>query len=151
MVKNNNFPPEEKIDEFFQILEREVPFPAPETENIAGNALITTWKDIGATQSVYWSWVMLCESSLVSFLTPFCPWRVCLSSASSGVSSSTQALRTRPTCSGCITTFSTERNANSHRAHLRQLARQQALPGPNGRAALKKKLSKFHSEGTRME
>ena len=45
-------------------------FPEDELRQIIPAGIITEWENIGATQSVSWVWVMLCELSLVSFLTP---------------------------------------------------------------------------------
>ena len=63
-------PSGEKVDEFFQLLEQRLPFPTQALERLVRPELLQHWKDLGATQSVAWPWVMICELSLVSFLTP---------------------------------------------------------------------------------
>ena len=62
-------PSGDKVDEFFQVLEQRLPFPAEALERLVQPELLQHWKDLGATQSVAWPWVMSCELSLVSFLT----------------------------------------------------------------------------------
>lgn len=58
------------MDEFFQLVEKKVPFPADALQQLVPAGLLQHWRDLRATQSVAWPWDMLCELSLISFLTP---------------------------------------------------------------------------------
>ena len=71
-------PSSSQIENFFQQLEAKVPFPESTVRRVVPTSVIQEWENIGATQSVSWVWVLLCELSLVSFLTPnarFHPWQ----------------------------------------------------------------------------
>ena len=64
------FPTATEINDFFVQLETNVEFPQDQLKGLLGPDIIKEWEQIGATQSCSWLWVMNCELSLVSFLTP---------------------------------------------------------------------------------
>ena len=138
-------PTGEKVDEFFQLLEQQVPFPAAELEQLIPAALLQHWKDLGATQSVAWPWVMLCELCLVSFLTPNARF---LPLPSFAVYSLTWTFFLHP--GSCHTSnllrlyhndlHGLEDKANEDRRAMRARLRQHAMPGAQGQAALKGRL-----------
>ena len=141
-------PTGEKVDEFFQLLEQQVPFPAAELEQLIPAALLQHWKDLGATQSVAWPWVMLCELCLVSFLTPNARF---LPLPSFAVYSLTWTFFLHP--GSCHTSnllrlyhnvlHGLEDKANEDRRAMRARLRQHAMPGAQGQAALKERLKKL--------
>ena len=59
-----------EINDFFVQLETNVIFPQDQLKRLLGPVIVKEWEQIGATQSCSWLWVMNCELSLVSFLTP---------------------------------------------------------------------------------
>ena len=59
-----------EINDFFTELETHVKFPQERLKRLLGANIVKEWEQIGATQSCSWLWVMNCELSLVSFLTP---------------------------------------------------------------------------------
>ena len=59
-----------EINDFFLELETNVKFPQELLKRLLGADIVKEWEQIGATQSCSWLWVMNCELSLVSFLTP---------------------------------------------------------------------------------
>jgi hypothetical protein len=136
------------VDEFFQLLEQQVPFPAAELEQLIPAALLQHWKDLGATQSVAWPWVMLCELCLVSFLTPNARF---LPLPSFAVYSLTWTFFLHP--GSCHTSnllrlyhnvlHGLEDKANEDRRAMRARLRQHAMPGAQGQAALKECLKKL--------
>ena len=135
------------MDEFFQLLEQQVPFPAAQLEQLVPAALLQHWKDLGATQSVSWPWVMLCELCLVSFLTPNARFQHL---PSFSVYSLTWTFFLHP--GSCHTSnllrlyhnvlHGLEEKANEDRKAIRSRLRQNAMPGPQGQATLKERLKK---------
>ena len=59
-----------EINDFFTELETHVKFPQEQLRQLLGPDIVKEWEQIGATQSCSWLWVMNCELSLMSFLTP---------------------------------------------------------------------------------
>ena len=59
-----------EINDFFIELETHVKFPQEQLKRLLGTDIVREWELIGASQSCSWLWVMNCELSLVSFLTP---------------------------------------------------------------------------------
>ncbi|CAK0815242.1 unnamed protein product [Prorocentrum cordatum] len=148
-------PSGEQIDAFFQKLEQAVPFPEAELAALAPLAVAQEWKSIGATQSVPWIWVMLCELSLVSFLTPNAritplasffvfslSWMFFLHP---GARHASNLLRL---CRNVLRAL--ERKSNEARAAMWTQLRLQALPNPAAKAALKERLQKLRGVSFRV-
>lgn len=141
-------PSGEKVDEFFQLLEQRLPFPTQALERLVRPELLQHWKDLGATQSVAWPWVMICELSLVSFLTPNARFQPL---PSFSVYSLTWTFFLHP--GSCHTSnllrlyhnvlHGLEEKANEDRKAMRTRLRQHAMPGAQGQAALKERLKKL--------
>jgi len=143
--KDASLPTEAQVDEFFRGLEAECPFPEEEIQALAGADVVEKWQLIGATQSVSWVWVMLCELALVSFLTPnarFFPLAsfpvfsvVWMFFVHPGSCHTSNLLRLYHNCLHGL-----EMKANAARAAMRAALQQQALPGRGALAVLNKKL-----------
>lgn len=141
-------PSGDKVDEFFQLIEQRVPFPAQALEALIPPGLLQHWKDMGTTQSVAWPWVMICELSLVSFLTPNARFQPL---PSFSVYSLMWIFFLHP--GSCHTSnllrlyhnvlHGLEEKTNEDRKAMRTRLRQHALPGPQGQAALKDRLKKL--------
>lgn len=141
-------PSGDKVDEFFQMIEQRVPFPAQDFEALLPCDLLRHWKDMGATQSVAWPWVMLCELCLVSFLTPNARFQPL---PSFSVYSLMWVFFLHP--GSCHTSnllrlyhnvlHGLEEKANEDRKAMRTQLRQHALPGAQAQAALKERMKKL--------
>lgn len=141
-------PTGERVDEFFQRLEAELVFPDAEIAALAPAPLLQHWKDVGATQSVAWPWVMLCELALTSFLTPNARFQPL---ASFSVYSLTWSFFVHP--GSCHTSnllrlyhnvlHGLEEKANAHRAAERQRLTANAMPNPAAQRALKEQKKKL--------
>eukprot|EP00438_Fugacium_kawagutii_P021394 Skav232441 [mRNA] locus=scaffold189:307222:308406:- [translate_table: standard] len=143
-------PTGERVDEFFQAVEAGVVFPEAEIAALTPAPLLQHWKDVAATQSVAWPWV-LCELSLASFLTPIARFQPL---ASFSLFSLTWSFFLHPGSCHTSTLLRLYRNvlhaleekANAHRAAERQRLAAQAMPNPAAQRLLreqKKKLQPF--------
>ena len=141
-------PTGERVDEFFQRLEAEVVFPEAEIAALTPAPLLQHWKDVGATQSVAWPWVLLCELALASFLTPNARFQPL---ASFSVYSLTWGFFLHP--GSCHTSnllrlyhnvlHGLEERANAHRAAERQRLTANVMPNPAAQRALKEQKKKL--------
>ena len=148
-------PTGEEVDEFFQKLEAEATFPAAALEQLAPPELVSLWKDIAATQSVAWPWVMLCELALASFLTPNARLHPL---ASFTVFSLTWTFFVHP--GSCHTSnllrlyqnvfHGIEKKVNRYRAEECARLRQQVQAGADGQALLKQRLAKLQPLALRL-
>ncbi|CAK9089942.1 Uncharacterized protein (Fragment), partial [Durusdinium trenchii] len=144
-----------EVDEFFQKLEAEAVFPAGALEQLAPPELVSLWKDIAATQTVAWPWVMLCELALASFLTPNARLHPL---ASFTVFSLTWSFFLHP--GSCHTSnllrlyqnvfHGLEKKVNRFRAAECARLRQAAQPGADAQALLKERLSKLQPLALRL-
>lgn len=143
-----HLPTGERVDEFFQSVEAGVVFPEAELAALTPAPLLQHWKDVAATQSVAWPWVLLCELSLASFLTPNARFQPL---ASFSVYSLTWFFFLHP--GSCHTSsllrlyrnvlHGLEEKANAHRAAERQRLAAQAMPNPAAQRLLREQKKKL--------
>ena len=148
-------PSGEAVDEFFQHLEKHVPFPDGAFVELLPGELLEEWRRIGDTQSVPWPWVMLCELALASFLSPTACFHPL---ASFQVYSLTWSFFLHP--GSCHTSnllrlyqnvlHGVELKANQDRAEMRARLKAEAMPNQQAQQRLKLRLKKLGNVSLRL-